>query len=89
MLAPLLSLALLAAPNAKPAPASNTKCPVTGEAVTGKSQTVVVRGHAYRICCPGCDAQLLKDPDKYLEQDGTPRNAPKPSGEAMPDMAHH
>ena len=89
MLAPLLSLALLAAPNAKPTPASNTKCPVTGEAVTGKSQTVVVRGHAYRICCPGCDAQLHKDSGKYLEQDGTPRNAPKSSGEAMPGMAHH
>ena len=75
--AALFTLAVLAAPAPKVAPATNTKCPVTGEAVTAKSQVVVVRGHAYRICCPGCDAKLLKDPAKYLEKDGTPKNAKK------------
>ncbi len=76
--ATLLTLAILATPAAKkPAPATNTKCPVTGEAVTAKSQVVVVRGHAYRICCPGCDAKLEKNPDQYLEKDGTPKNAKK------------
>jgi len=75
MLSPFLSLVILAAPAAKPLPASNTRCPVTGEQVTEKSKTVAVHGRAYRICCPGCDAKLLKDPDTYLEKDGTPKNA--------------
>ena len=77
MLAPLLSLVILAAPAAKPLPATNTKCPVLGGKVTEKSPTVAVRGHDYRLCCAGCDTKLLKDPDKYLEKDGTPKNAKK------------
>jgi len=77
MLAPLLSLALLAAPTAKPAAATNKACPVLGGKVTEKSKTVVVRDREYRICCAGCDTKLMKDPDKYLEKDGTPRNAKK------------
>lgn len=77
MLTPFLTLALLAAPPQKPVAATNTRCPVTGEKVDEKRKTVVVRGHAYRICCPGCDTDLLKNPDKYLEKDGTPRKAEK------------
>ena len=75
MLNLLLTLAVAATPHAKPA--TNTKCPVLGGKVTEKSKTVVVRGQEYRLCCGGCDAQLLKDPDKYLEKDGTPKNAGK------------
>jgi hypothetical protein len=76
--APLLSLALLAAPNnAKPAPATNTTCPVLGGKVNEKSKTVAVNGHEYRLCCAGCDTKLLKEPTKYLEKDGTPKNAKK------------
>ena len=77
MLTPLLALSLLAAPAAKPALATNTLCPVLGGKVTATSKTVVVRGREYRLCCAGCDANLLKDPDKYLEKDGTPRNVKK------------
>jgi hypothetical protein len=77
MLAPLLSLFILAATAAKPIPATNTACPVLGGKVTEKSKTVVVRGQEYRLCCAGCDATLLKDPDKYLKKDGTPKNAAK------------
>ena len=77
MLTTLVSLAILAAPGAKPAPATNTACPVLGGKVTEKSKTVAVHGHEYRICCAGCDTKLLKDPDKYLEKDGTPKNAKK------------
>jgi len=70
----LLSAALLAAPTAKPA--TNTKCPVMGEKVTpGKSPKVVVRGQEYFLCCKGCDKKLAANPDKYLEKDGTPKNA--------------
>ena len=75
MLAPLLSLLILAAPAAKPA--TNTICPVLGGTVSEKSKTVVVRDREYRICCGGCDTKMLKDPDKYLQKDGTPRNAKK------------
>ncbi|WP_243305200.1 hypothetical protein [Geothrix oryzisoli] len=75
MLNLLLTLAVAATPQAKPA--TNTKCPVLGGKVTETSKTVVVRGQTYRLCCGGCDATLLKNPDKYLEKDGTPKNARK------------
>ena len=77
MLAPLFALTLLAAPAAKPVPATNTTCPVLGGKVTESSKTVIVRGREYRLCCAGCDTNLLKDPDKYLQKDGTPKNAKK------------
>ena len=77
MLAPLFALTLLATTAAKPIPATNTVCPVLGGKVTEKSKTVVVRDHEYRLCCSGCDTQLLKNPDKYLQKDGTPKNAKK------------
>ena len=75
MLNLLLTLAMTATPQAKAA--TNTKCPVLGGKVTEKSKTVVVRGQEYRLCCAGCDTTLLKNPDKYLEKDGTPKNAKK------------
>ena len=77
MLAPLLVLSILAGPASKPAPATNTVCPVLGGKVTEKSKTVVVKDREYRLCCAGCDTKLLKDPAKYLEKDGTPKNAKK------------
>ena len=77
MLAPLLVLSILAAPASKPAPATNTVCPVLGGKVTEKSKTVVVKDREYRLCCAGCDTKLLKDPAKYLEKDGTPKNDKK------------
>lgn len=77
MFAPLLALTLLAAPATKPVPATNTACPVLGGKVTEKSKTVAVRGREYRICCAGCDTKLLKNPEAFLEKDGTPKNAKK------------
>ena len=77
MLASLLALTILAAPATKPAAAANTICPVLGGKVTESSKTVVVRGREYRLCCAGCDSTLLKNPEKYLEKDGTPKNAKK------------
>jgi len=64
--------ALLAAPK----PATNTLCPVTGEKVTAKSKKVVVRDQEYFYCCGGCENQLKASPDKYLNKDGFPKNAP-------------
>jgi YHS domain-containing protein len=55
---------------------TNTICPVRGHQVTpGKSPTVTVRGHQYYLCCSECDVLLIKNPDQYLEKDGTPKNA--------------
>ncbi|WIL19795.1 hypothetical protein [Geothrix sp.] len=68
----LLSLALLAAPAAEKAkPATNTKDPICKMAVNEKSTTVAVRGQEYRVCSKHCGAALQKDPDKYLEKDGS------------------
>ncbi len=78
MLAPFLALAVLAAPApAKTKPATNLKDPVCGMAVPAKAPTVVVRGRAYRVCGQACGESLQKHPEKYLEKDGTPRNAKK------------
>ncbi len=78
MLAPFLALAMLAAPApAKAKPATNLKDPVCGMAVPAKAPTVVVRGRAYRVCGKACGESLQKHPEKYLEKDGTPKNAKK------------
>lgn len=73
----LLAFAVLAAPAPEaPKPATNTKCPVMGDKVNpAKSPKVVVRGQEYYLCCKGCDKKLQENPDKYLEKDGTPKNA--------------
>ena len=70
------ALATTVAP-AKAQPATNLVCPVLGTKVTEKSATVVVKGRAYRICCPPCGPKLQADPGKYLNADGTPKNAKK------------
>jgi len=64
-----------------PKPAVNTVCPVMGSKVDEKSKTVVVKGQTYRICCPPCAGKLEKDPDKYLNPDGTPKNEKKENTE--------
>jgi len=70
--ATLLSLAVLAAPAAEQAkPATNTKDPVCRMPVTAKSRTVAVRGREYRVCGKDCAEALQKNPDKYLEKDGS------------------
>ena len=70
--AALLSLAVLAVPAAQKArPATNTKDPVCKMTVDAKSTTVTVRGRAYRVCSKDCAEALQKDPDKYLEKDGS------------------
>ena len=74
----ILALAILAAPADAPKPPTNTICPVMGNKVNpAKSPKVAVRGQEYFLCCPGCDKKLAENPDKYLEKDGTPKNAKK------------
>jgi hypothetical protein len=72
MIAFLLAAALTAQ---TPKPATNVKCPVLGGPVNASSPKTVVRGQEYRTCCSMCPGLLTADPDKYLNKDGTPRNA--------------
>jgi YHS domain-containing protein len=70
--AALLTLAVLAAPAAEKAkPATNTKDPVCRMTVDAKAATATVRGQEYRVCSKYCATTLQKDPDKYLEKDGS------------------
>ncbi len=68
----LLTLAVLAAPAAdKAKPATNTVDPICRMTVDAKASTVAVRGQDYRVCSKHCANSLQKDPDKYLEKDGS------------------
>ena len=51
-------------PEAKTA-AINTKCPVTGKAVTADSPTTEYRGRTVALCCKKCKSKFEADPDKY------------------------
>jgi YHS domain-containing protein len=74
--AALLTLAVLAAPAAdKAKPATNTIDPICRMKTTPKDQLVVVRGQEYRVCSKHCATSLQKDPDKYLEKDGSVKGA--------------
>ncbi len=71
-----LTLVLLAAPAAEKAkPATNTKDPVCNMTVDAKALTAEVRGQAYRVCSKHCVTSLQKDPDKYLNKDGSLKTA--------------
>jgi YHS domain-containing protein len=48
-----------------------------GDPVDAKSKIVEVKGMEYRVCCPVCIKKLTAAPEKYLNTDGTPKNAPK------------
>ena len=70
--AALFSLAVLAAPAAEKAkPATNILDPVCKMKVDAKSTVAAVRGQEYRVCSKHCAEALQKDPDKYLEKDGS------------------
>ena len=74
--AALLCLAVLAAPAPEKAkPATNTIDPICRMKTSPKDQIVVVRGQEYRVCSKHCATSLQKDPDKYLEKDGSVKGA--------------
>lgn len=53
-------------------------CPVCGKAVApGEGSKVTVRGHEYAVSDKACGDELVANPDKYLDADGTPKNAKK------------
>jgi hypothetical protein len=66
--------------------ASNTICPVMGEAVKPvNDQEVDIRGNHFLVCCDGCGQELTEHYDKYIDQDGAPRNEPKADPRKDPD----
>jgi hypothetical protein len=75
MLSLFLTAALTATVAQAPKPAANLKCPVLGNPTDAKSETVVVNGQTYRVCCSMCGPMMKADPGKYLNKDGTPKNA--------------
>ena len=45
-------------------------CPVSGEPLgsMGKPYKITVKGQTVFLCCDGCEAEIKKDPDKYLQK---------------------
>lgn len=87
MLNLLLALAVTAIPQVKPA--ANTTCPACAGQVDDESPKVVLRGQEYRLCCVNCGDPLTKEPDNYLETDGTPRNAKNPRKPSPPVVKNY
>ena len=56
-----------AAPTSQPAAATNTMCPVSGDAVDPKV-TAVYNGKTYAFCCADCIKSFNKDPEKYASK---------------------
>jgi hypothetical protein len=79
--------------------ATNTLCPVMGDPVKpGRDREVVIQGGYYLVCCDGCGPKMAEQPDKYLDKDGRPRNAPKdpegskarePEASPKPERSEH
>ncbi len=44
-------------------------CPKTGELLgsMGKPDRIEIKGRVVFLCCPGCEDDVKKDPDKYLK----------------------
>jgi len=47
--------------------AGNTVCPVSGDKVSGK-HFVEYKGKRYALCCPLCEKDFKKDPEKFIAQ---------------------
>lgn len=43
----------------------NERCPVSGEEA-GRTDFINYNATKIYLCCPGCDAEFLSDPDRYL-----------------------
>jgi len=64
---------------------ANTICPVLGNPVKqGKDLEVVLGGRLYIVCCRECRVELAENREKYLDQDGRPKNDAKKPEERQP-----
>lgn len=65
-------------PSAAVEPSTATICPVCGKTIEpGQGTKISLRGREYIVDDTACSDQLMSDPDKFLEPDGTPKNAKK------------
>lgn len=77
LLSTILLVGLLTTPEKHiPDPPKNGRCPVLKNPVGDRNQTVTVRGKRYYICCAECEEELKRNPDKYLNADGTLKRSP-------------
>lgn len=80
---------LVLKPNAAQVAASkavgNRHCPVSGSAIgtMGEGYTVLYRGKAVALCCPGCVKAFAANPAKHLAA------AEKDAAASAPVRAHH
>ncbi|NTV74597.1 MAG: hypothetical protein HGA66_10365 [Holophaga sp.] len=59
-------------------PSTTKACPVCGKSIEpGQGTKISLRGREYLVDDTACSDQLMTDPDKFLEPDGTPKNAKK------------
>lgn len=56
--------------SAQPTEAGNKICPVSGEEIgsMGEGFKIEYNGVIYNLCCPGCEKDFLKEPDKYIQK---------------------
>ena len=52
---------------------NNKKCPIMGGKVN-KNHFAIYNGYKVYFCCPGCDKDFKKDPEKYLKELGINAN---------------
>lgn len=57
----------LHAEEAKKDQGSQKVCPIQGKAID-KEVSVDFQGQRIYFCCPGCDTDFLKDPEKYFKE---------------------
>lgn len=66
------------APETTPVSVGNKICPVTGEKIEELGKyTVEYKGKVYNLCCPSCQNDFLRDPDKYIAKVNEELNAEK------------
>jgi hypothetical protein len=59
---------------------TSSVCPVCGKPIApGEGTKVLARGREYTVDDPACGQELAKNPDTYLDPDGTPKNGRKDS----------
>ncbi len=64
-------------------------CPVLQETftITEKTPTVLYDGELYYFCCPGCDTEFMKDPEKFQKNDKSDVH-PDSTGVSDEDIAY-
>ena len=63
--------------------AGNKFCPISGDKVSDKGGTVEYEGKSYKLCCPMCAKDFLKDPKKAIEKMEAQEKAAKEGSEPV------